>query len=108
MPTSTHEEKEAPTDEDETSQCRDASQTWDDMCAAYEQHIRDNLENEFSAEMFNYLQMLFKEYQEGATPCVSREQAEQLQRLLRIPRTSMDIKRRKKIRRMVVLDNSLL
>jgi len=42
MPTSTHEEKEAPTDEDETSQCRDASQTWEDMCAAYEQHLRDN------------------------------------------------------------------
>jgi len=242
MPTSTHEEKEAPTDEDETSQCRDASQTWDDMCAAYEQHVRDNgnahvavpvnnpklynwvknqrshyqdylqgkptkltiervaklndigfvwqinmtwdyrflelqhhystngsamvsrrnsstkklgewlkkqtslllnaprtrhhlekvikllsvrllfpnnelwkkviqmlstkvaggdeasaaLENEFFAEMLNYLQMLFKEYQEGATPCISREQAEQLQRLLGIPRTSMDIKRRKK------------
>ena len=55
-----------------------------------------SLENEFFAEMFNYLQMLFKEYQEGATPCISREQAEQLQRLLRIPRTSMDIKRRKK------------
>jgi hypothetical protein len=36
------------------------------------------------------------EYQEGVQPSISREQAEQLQALLGIPRTSMDIKRRKK------------
>jgi hypothetical protein len=54
------------------------------------------LESEFFTEMLNYLQMLFNEYQEGAKPCISRDQAEQLQRLLGIPRTAMDVKRRKK------------
>jgi hypothetical protein len=54
------------------------------------------LEEEFVSAMLGYLAMLMTEYQEGVKPSISREQAEQLQALLRIPRTSIDLKRRKK------------
>jgi len=40
--------------------------------------------------------MLMTEYQEGVKPSISREKAEQLQAMLRIPRTAIDLKRRKK------------
>ena len=54
------------------------------------------LEDEFVSAMLGYLAMLMTEYQEGVQPSISREQAEQLQTLLRIPRTSIDLKRRKR------------
>jgi len=52
--------------------------------------------NEFLTMLRDYFAMLLQEYQRSETPSISTQQAEQLQCLLQIPRTSIDIKRRKK------------
>ena len=54
------------------------------------------LAKDFLSTMSEYLRNLFDEYQEGASPCITHDQADQLRMLLCIPRTSIDLKRRKK------------
>jgi hypothetical protein len=56
----------------------------------------DSTQDAFVLQLFDYLRMLLTEYQNGVQPCVTTHQAQQLQHLLHIPRTAIDVKRRKK------------